>query len=402
MNKFETLKRCSSLVLMLFAFIPGTVSGQESVATVKGAEATAPAQILKYYNEWYQSGHADQRLANMINSSAISDPDKTACLVCHTEKGFIEWSKQGFASPNISSPSMLSETNTTRSPTCMACHDYNAEVSQSQGKTDPMIRLKESPSLLMGGYRAGGLGLGANCIICHTSINGKVNDSTMPQLKESMAPHRSTQGDVVMGENFFFVETPQPTYHLDAIYNTCTGCHMGSTYGGGEPTRHSFQASFQSCSECHYDIDPQSIKYSVMRGVKQLKKAIDKAVTEFIQNGLDTGSFILQKVNAGGKTDKEYTSFPKGQVSNVSSQYLNGRQAVSVEIDGELYLSYIDSLGAEGIKLLDSPEGQVIAKAGWNLYMIKMDGSNGAHNPQFISEVLETTKEKITSIGARP
>jgi len=402
MNKLETLKKCSLWVLLLFVFVPGTVSGQESAAAVKGVDATTPAQILKYYNEWHQSGHADHSLANMINSSAISDPDKTACLVCHTEKGFIEWSKQGFASPNISSSSMLSEPDTTRSPTCMACHDHNAEVSQDEEKPDSMLRLKESPSMLTGGYQAGYMGLGANCMICHTSINGKVNDLTMPRLKESMAPHRSTQGDVVMGENFFFVETPQPTYHLDAIYNTCTGCHMGSTYGGGEPTRHHFRASFQSCGECHYDIDPQSIKYNVMRGVKQLKTSIDKAVTEFIQNGLDAGSFRLQKVNAAGSIDKEYTSFSRGTVSNVSSQYLNGRQAVSVEIDGGLYLSYMDSLEAEGIKLLDSPEGQVIAKAGWNFYMIKNDGSNGAHNPQFISEVLESTQEKITSISLTP
>lgn len=402
MSKIEILKKSFLLVFLLFVSIPGTVYGEEKLITAKEGEPTSPDQILKYYNEWYQSGHADHKLANRINSDAISDPDKTSCLICHTAQGFIEWVKGDSISSGISASSSTVKAETALSPTCMACHDLDAEVAKGKGKTDPMLRLKKSPSMLMGGYQAGDLGLGANCMVCHTSIIGKINDSTMPLLKEALAPHPSTQTDVVMGENFFFVETEQPTYHLDAIYNTCTACHMGSTYKGGEPTSHHFQASFQSCSECHYDIDPESIKYSVMQGTEQLKTAIDSAVTDYVQAGLNAGKFRLQNVDLNGLTDKDYTSFSKGKVSKVSSLYLNEKQGVRIEIDDKAYLSYIDSLEAADVKLLDSPEGQIIAKAGWNLYMIKLDGSNGAHNPQFISEVLEATQDILKGVGFRP
>ena len=50
-----------------------------------------------------------------------------------------------------------------------------------------------------------------------------------------------------------------------------------------------------------------------------------------------------------------------------------------------------DAAGTELGTLLDSPAGQVIAKAGWNFFLIEGDGSHGVHNPSFTMDVINAT-----------
>ncbi len=71
------------------------------------------------------------------------------------------------------------------------------------------------------------------------------------------------------------------------------------------------------------------------------------------------------------------------------------RQALKIKIDNEECLAQLAQIEAKGIALPDSLEGQVILKTGWNIFMLKHDHSNGAHNPKLVSEALDATLRKV-------
>ena len=390
------------LLLIFCTITPLSNAGADNDTATKQAQSESTGRILHYSQQWHKSPHANHKLANEINSGAIANPSNAKCLLCHTAQGFIQWAREGFApfrsavnsSGGDSLPTIL-EADTALAPTCIACHDPQAELTKGAGSDAPMLRLKGKPATLLGGFEIGKVGRGAICMVCHNNGKGLTNDATMPVMKSALAPHKANQADIFMGENFFFVKTGKPAYHINAIYNTCTACHMGSTYQGGHPTNHSFQATFEICYKCHNEFDPRSVKSSVSWGLEKLKATIDAAITDFAQTGLDAGKFRLLNMNEDEKVDEDYSSFSEGRISDVNIRYLYERQVIDVKVNGKSYLTSLDVLESKGFRLLDSVQGQIIAKAGWNLFMIDKDGSFGAHNHKLISEVIKETQKKL-------
>ena len=390
------------LLLIFCTITPLSNASAVNETTTHQAPSESAARILLYSRQWQKSPHANHKLANEINSGAIANPSNAKCLLCHTSQGFIQWAGEGFApfrsavnsSGGGSMPTIL-EAETALAPTCIACHDPQAEMTKGTGGNDPMLRLKGKPLALLGGFKIGNVGRGAICMVCHNNGQGLTNDATTPVMKSARAPHKANQADIFMGENFFFVKTGDPAYHINAIYNTCTACHMGSTYKGRHPTDHSFQATFEICYKCHNEFDPMGVKYSVLWGLEKLKATIDAAITDFAQTGLDAGKFRLLNINEDEKVEEVYTSFSKGRISGVNIRYLYERQVIDVKLNEKIYLTSLDELESKGFRLLDSVQGQIIAKAGWNLFMIDKDGSFGAHNHKLISEVIKETQKKL-------
>jgi hypothetical protein len=52
-----------------------------------------------------------------------------------------------------------------------------------------------------------------------------------------------------------------------------------------------------------------------------------------------------------------------------------------------------------GIPLLATDRGQVLAKAAWNYFLLQNDHSKGAHNPQFVAEVVAATLEELGKLA---
>jgi hypothetical protein len=395
-------ERFCFLLLIFYTITPGSSLGAGNETTTEKVPSESAARILLYSQQWQKSPHANHKLANEINSGAMVNPSNAKCLLCHTSQGFIQWSREGFvpfrnavnSSGGGSMPTVL-EAGTALAPTCIACHDPQTEMTKDTGENDPMLRHKGKTLTLLGGFKIGKVGRGAICMVCHNNGKGLTNDATMPVMKSALAPHKATQADIFMGENFFFVKTGEPAYHINAIYNTCTACHMGSTYQGGHPTNHSFQATFEICYKCHNEFDPRDVKYKVLSGLEKLKATIDAAITDFAKTGLDAGKFSLLNMNEDEKVDEDYSSFSEGRISDVNIRYLYERQVIDVKVNGKSYLTSLDVLESKGFRLLDSVQGQIIAKAGWNLFMIDKDGSFGAHNHKFISEVIKETQKKL-------
>jgi hypothetical protein len=395
-------ERFCFLFLIFYVFTPVSILNAGNETTTQQAPSESVARDLLYSQQWQKSPHANHKLANEINSGAMANPSNAKCLVCHTSQGFIQWAREGFApfrnainsSGGGSMPTVL-EDETALAPTCIACHDPQTEMTKGTGGNDPMLRLKSKPRALLGGFKIGNVGRGAICMVCHNNGQGLTNDATTPVMKSARAPHKANQADIFMGENFFFVKTGNPAYHVNAIYNTCTACHMGSTYKQRHPTDHSFQATFEICYACHKEFDPMDVKYSVLWGLETLKATIDTAITDFAQTGIDAGKFRLLNMNEDEKVEKDYTSFSEGRISDVNIRYLYERQVIEVKVNGKSYLTSLDVIESKGYRLLDSVQGQIIAKAGWNLFMIDKDGSFGAHNHKLISEVIKETLKKL-------
>jgi hypothetical protein len=386
----------ASVMFVVFAVGVGLVS-----SPCLGWAAPVPAsQILQYYAQWEKSPHAKQAGANYIlDDRARKNPDDRACLACHTGQGYIEWVEKKFiphTGPNDKGywPTVL-EAETAAPQTCSACHKLEALQSAKPG--DPVLRYEGDVPMMPGGFAVKDAGRGAMCITCHNGRRGLHNDTTRPKMNDR-ASHEASQADVLMGENFFFVKTGTPGKHT-MLSGMCVNCHMEVSAEAKKmtTTNHTFHASFDDCKTCHDPKDPMTgpkLKETVKAKRDSLQKKIEAALTGFVQVSINAGN--LRMVNrAKDPEEKNYTTFKKGSIGNGTLAYDHGRQALKIKIDNEETLAQLAQIEGNGIPLADSIEGQVILKAGWNLFMLDHDRSNGAHNPKLVNEALDATLKNI-------
>lgn len=348
-------------------------------------------QVLKYYTQWEKALHSNHALANDMNQGAINDPGghDAECMKCHTGAGAVQWSEHGFEMPGHGDKSFADkpvEAGTAVSITCTACHD-------SEGK----IRLTGKTPKLASGYAIDkDMGTGAMCAVCHNSNRGLRNDKAFPKATQHAA-HEPSQVDVIMGENFYFIETGKIDPHVDEIENTCAGCHMGT--GSDGTTDHTFAASYADCADCHDASDAMKVKDEVTKEYNNLKAAIEVAIAKYIENGLMAGDFKLLHMMPDETEDKDFTTFTRGKVTNVDISYFHGRQAAHITIDNVTKFAFINVLISGGKKFLETEQGQIIAKAGWNFYMVDHDRSYGAHNSAVMLEALKVSQQKLASLN---
>jgi hypothetical protein len=56
--------------------------------------------------------------------------------------------------------------------------------------------------------------------------------------------------------------------------------------------------------------------------------------------------------------------------------------------------------GGSELTLVSSPAGQLIAKAGWNYFLIEGDGSEGVQNPSFALDVIKASIDALESAAS--
>lgn len=355
--------------------------------------------------EWQDSGHSNYNLAIEVATIERRSVSAGDCARCHSGQGFLAWARQkdrkqlqgkgGDAS--LAELSALGLTVEKVQPlTCAICHESHNVGSSFRSKTEKVpIRNSDDGQMLPAEFHGDTGGRGALCIICHSTASGRYNDTAMSLLYSDWAPH-AAQGDVLMGQNAFFVEIGKNKSH-SRIEDACIWCHMkpvpkrsASGYPRGD-VNHIFKAPEDLCSRCHKEFEGKELMAAMQRDMQKLKAMIEAAMIANIKS-----KQTLRLVKAL-KSTTDLTLKPSDIRKLELMEYRN-EIALEVTTRQEVYRVPLSRVHPGGAPFLPTGNGQVIAKAAWNYLLLKSDASRGAHNPQFASEVLEATTAKLTSL----
>jgi hypothetical protein len=366
------------------------------------------------YQQWEESLHANVDLA--VEDATVEGRGTSAahCGRCHSAQGFVAWIQQGDLTLNIQGAdgdateeelAALGMTADAVQPvTCVACHDPHDVGTVSGDANDATVRIEGSTPMLPSGFAAESVGRGAVCIVCHNSRNGAHNDVVI-ETADDHAPHTASQGDVLMGQNAFFVEVGARSAH-SLITDTCSGCHAEAAAPpaewslDGAGTNHTFQASDQVCAECHGAVDGSGLAEVFTTGMEELKASLENAVLAEIVAQTDQGNTVTLVGMAEDGSDVAITDGTTVTAAELVESH--GRMAANLTVGDVTYENVrlgsdtlVTSGGSELGTLLDSDAGQVIAKAGWNFFLLEGDGSNGVHNPSFELDVIDATQAAL-------
>jgi hypothetical protein len=389
---------------------------------------------------WRQSGHANLELAVGEGSGTSGNPS-TSCNRCHSAQGFVQYVDQilgnltgigGAALPayagNIIDPTLSTPTSfvnagaafmiglgitpqTVQPQTCQACHDPHTTGLRISGNT-PM---------LPAGFQVNGAGAGALCFTCHNSRNGARGDQfngvyynnplpgTTPTPVTSIGgPHEANQGDVLAGQNAFWVPV-SPSNHM-AVADVCVGCHMKYFPAGltGTNTNHTWKTDTTICVNCH----GSNVNGEALQG--QFDLAADALRTAIFNTGSAplAGAYWMK-----GSTSGQIAAVAAGQTTSVV--LVTGRSVgftVTLSVDvpnpnaatGTITAGTPIVVGLGGFysnagattRIFDQLNGR-IAKANWNYSLATQDGSRSIHNPTFIFDVLSASQAKVVD-GSLP
>jgi hypothetical protein len=384
------------------------------------------------YQQWKESGHGNVELA-------IDEGTRASCAPCHSANGFVEWVENDFdAGGVLFEPTVTWNDATVQPQTCTACHPTHDPGDTSGEPNTAKVRVEDNTPVTRGGFMATGVGRGATCMMCHNNRRGGYNTSM-----EGMAfggniemndetPHHGPQGDVLMGENAFFVTVGARSPH-SFITDTCTNCHMELTQPPaefsyeGSGTNHTFEASLDICSNCHGVFDGGTLQASVAALQNDLGTAITTALMNEINNIATSVTGVLidysssdNTYGAIANTTDTVTSVTQGSrgrfnvtvagtttLDNVNySDMVVWKDANTdgVVDPGEVYTGdtngdgLVDTCIGAGVSYVSTAEalanctgdggvltnGQTIAEANWNWVLVDQDASGGIHNPNFV------------------
>jgi hypothetical protein len=338
--------------------------------------------------QWAQTGHANRELARLDATVETRGATAAHCGRCHTEQGFLAWLPQlnrgdpGLITQPDGSPAdvrYLTNLGLTRFSvrpvTCAACHN-----------PDFTIRVTRSTAVLPAGFRAVGVGLGAQCMTCHNTRNGAVAWN-LPDPRRYSAPHTASQADVIMGKNAFFVPPAEAAIspHATFIGDSCVTCHVRFN-----KTSHTFKASGDVCSRCHgADVTAKRVQEGVETQLHELEAAIVAKI-------LARRAAIARVVDWNPKTDA-YTNnvaVSGAQITEMHLTEIHGQIGVRFKAAGREFYSQIGSvMDAAGRPVIAT--GDPIIRSAWNFFLIEGDDSFGVHNPRFARTVLLTTLDAL-------
>ncbi len=361
------------------------------------------------FQQWEESGHGNYDLAILEATVENRGPLAGHCGRCHSGQGFLAWIEQGDRTKwiqgekgNATVPELKAlglTKDAVHSQTCVVCHDPHKQGTTSGEPNTATVRIEGDTSLLPAGFQAVGVGRGALCMTCHNTRNGAHNDAVTPKIDDH-APHVAAQADVLMGQNAFFVSVGSRSPH-SFIKDTCTTCHMGVTPPPAKlsynlsGTNHTFEASLKICSSCHSDtLSGEALQKSTEAKLEELKTAIEQAIIAEITAHTDIGHTVPLKGVGAGDADVVITK--SSDVSAVKITESHGRMVMDITVSGTTYehvrlASDTAISDASGSTMLDSANGQNIAKAGWNYFLMHGDGSDGVHNPSFTLDTLNAS-----------
>lgn len=370
------------------------VAGLATLALVASLTwAPGPSAVVEgagggIHGEWEQSGHANRELAVQDATVDFRQASAAHCGRCHASQGFVVWAeqlKQGNPG-HITGPDGKAATveylasigltaESVQPIDCEACHTDTFE-----------LRTTDSTPVLPSGFAAKGVGEGALCMSCHNSRNGAIQWDAADAVRYT-APHHSVQADVIMGKNVYFVDYGDAYVSAHAAFtgDSCVTCHM--EMGGG----HTFQASLDSCANCHGD------GYRAEMVQRPVKALLDETAAAISERFVKQFAAKVREIGAWDpETDETRTMAIDGKrIVAVAPTSIHGQMGFEISMqDGKvLYAQLGQIMGADGKPVI--PTSDVIVRATWNYLVVLWDGSMGVHNPTFVRTVLTATQEAL-------
>jgi formate-dependent nitrite reductase cytochrome c552 subunit len=365
------------------------------------------------FQQWQLSRHANYDLA-------IDEGLDENCSRCHSGNGFLVWGEEfNYADQELwadpaETISLVTWTADQIHPqTCVTCHDPHAVGTSSNVGTDATTRIFDNTPVLAAGWQAFGVGNGAICMTCHNTRRGLRNDSTFVATKSSgdtaRAPHGGAQGDVVMGQNAYFVQVGIRGSH-SFVTDTCVNCHMVQTpppdllsYNSGG-TNHTFFASDDICSNCHGEaFTADGVQGAFEASLNEVQGLMEAAILQVIDDAInDTPGNTVDLNGLAIITDVS-------EIQDIVFGEFRGRQSTTVTLTdttvvGPVRLSDVDVLDSSSTVLGELYEfaDDTVPKAGWNWNLVSNDGSKGIHNPNFALGVLDSARDALNALAGAP
>jgi hypothetical protein len=403
----------------------GKTANPERVSVASDVCATCHGEPARHgrFQQWQSTGHSNYELA--LDEATVEARGSTAgnCGRCHSAQGFIAWVNQGDMTKVIQGASgnatttELSALGLTKDQvhpqSCAACHSPHEQGNTAYEPNTASVRLEDDVPMLPAGFDAIGVGRGATCIACHNTRNGAHNDDVGSPTSFS-GPHTPSQGDMLMGQNAYFVEVNARGGH-SYLTDTCATCHMEETappedlsyYGTG--TNHSFKADPNICSSCHGDFNGGTFQSTIETQTAELKARLAETATARL-NGL--GSVYVRAHNATTDLYSSTSNSTSNILLDLSSNPIvdmdllidHGQMSFYFYLTDPISITWTDGststtneFGCQLTSLLDSTNAKVyptttnMVKAFWNLMLIQNDQSWGVHNPAFAQDILDTT-----------
>jgi hypothetical protein len=361
-----------------------------AVAVLLGTGVVAVKAQADFRAQWARSGHANRLLATREGTAdGRRGPTAAHCGRCHTEQGYLAWLPQmqrgnpGLLAKPDGTPAdvqhLLSlglSRRTVQPITCNTCHQPNMKLRQV-GATP----------LLPAGFRAVGVGEGAQCMTCHNSRNGAITWNA-PDPGRYSAPHTSSQADVIMGKNVFYVDYGSNfvSPHATFIGDSCVTCHVRMS-----KTPHAFKAETDVCIRCH---GREYTAERVQSGAKTLIHELEHAIeARIMANKTRIATIRVWNPTVYAYVDTitvDPASIKEVELAEIAGQqgaifHLAGGRKIRTQI-GELR----DAQGRPSFPTTDP-----IIKAGWNFWLLEGDGSWGVHNPRFLRQVVYQSLEAL-------
>ncbi len=367
--------------------------------------ATCHGEPLRHgrYQQWQLSAHANYELA-------VEEGQSGTCSKCHTGNGFLAWLPvlDGTVPGDPEDSVVVTWTEDETHPqTCQTCHDpHSIGTTSGSSETNATVRISGDTPLLLAGFIAEDVGRGAICMTCHNTRRGLKNDDTWDGGDGGRAPHLGAQTDVLMGQNVYFTEVGQRSFH-SLLEDSCVDCHMEATppppdisYNLGG-TNHTFYARTDICAECHSVVTAEDVQGPTEMALHELQDAIETDYMAILASQLNSGAAL--------DLDGERTVTSMSQIADLEFTETHGRQALwfefsdGMDLEDPIQLRSIDVVPAEGevFALYDVLDAYII-KAGWNYLLFHADGSLGVHNPSWSARTITATIQAVESGGGFP
>jgi hypothetical protein len=370
------------------------------------------------FQQWQESGHGNYQLA-------IEESGSANCARCHTGQGFLAWIAQGDLTKQIQGKNgnatademkVIVTADNAQPQTCVVCHNPHEQGATSGKPNTATVRIIDNTLLLPAGFKAEIVGKGAICITCHNTRNGVHNGNAPPTSYQ--APHVAAQGDVLMGENAYFVPTDTRSPH-SYIKDTCVTCHLDESPPPAEysfqlgGTNHAFKASADICGDCHSKtLNAEGLMINFENKLSELSGLMSK----YLLNKLPA-QFTVKDYTPHTYSGKTYDlkSDPiilsKDSIAKIEPVEPHGQQGYLITLQKAVTVTYkptgaehTSSLTQVQVQLGDIsldgttpiiPAADPLVKAGWNYFLLHGDGSKGVHNPGFESNVINASLDAL-------
>lgn len=343
--------------------------------------------------EWEGSAHNNGVMGEKTLREAtveVRQAGAAHCARCHSEQGFLAWLEQlkkgnpgNLVGPDGKPAEYLKSLGLTqeqvRPITCKACHDEDGD-----------LRLANDTPMLPSGFKATAVGNAALCITCHNSRNGRIVWNAEDAGRYTY-PHASSQGDVLLGKNAYFVDDTRewPNPHAFFTGSACSTCHM-SLAGKGDYSSHTFKVPEGLCASCH------GTKYTeemVQENTLHLLSLVRTQVNARVLAVRDR----IKTVRAWNPETGQFTPnvAVKAPVYRVDLLSIAGQIAFKMTLtDGSVVYSQLGDIKDEKGQPVFATKDPVV-RAAWNYLLIQNDGSKGVHNPTYTRAVLLATLEAL-------